>query len=251
MITYARQTSLLTWRSLRALPRVPQRLLDVTLQPIIFILLFLYVFGSAIHIRGIDYHNFLMPGIIAQGLAFGMMGTGVATTNDMNEGVIDRFRSMPVSRISILSGQVMGQYCEQLVGLAVYGGIGYACGWRPQIGVELMALTLLALLAFTWMGVFFGLLVRSPDAMQGLGFAVVFPLTFLAGTFVPISGMPAIPRAIGDWDPISAFVATIRKLAQGFPAHGSWMLDHCELAMLGWSLLLIAIFVPLALRRFN
>ena len=256
MTTYVRESALLTFRSLRAITRVPERLLDVTIQPIVFLLLFRYVFGSAIHPPGItNYSNYLMPGLIGQGIAFGVIGTGVATSHDMAEGVLDRFRSMPISRLSIVSGQVLGQYCEQLLGMCVYVTLGLICGWRPHFslgtGLELLGLVLLAMFAFTWTGAFFGMLVRSPDAMQGVGFIIIFPLSFMAGAFVPIGGMALIPRTIGDWDPISALVATARKLANGYPSHGSWLLVHCEVAMLLSSLLLLAIFVPLALRRFN
>jgi ABC-type multidrug transport system permease subunit len=118
-------------------------------------------------------------------------------------------------------------------------------------GFELLGLILLATFAFTWAGAYFGMLVRSPDAMQGVGFIIIFPLSFMAGTFVPITGMDLIPRTIGEWDPISALVATVRKLSTGYGSSGSWLLTHCELSMLLWSLLLLAIFVPLALRRFN
>ena len=110
---------------------------------------------------------------------------------------------------------------------------------------------LLGLFAFTWVGVLFGMLVRSSDAVQGLGMAIVFPLSFLAGTFVPISGMKAVPRAIGEWDPVSAFVAAIRQVCQGTQSHGSWPLEHPVPAMVLWCLALIAVCVPLALRRFR
>ncbi|MGH2874424.1 MAG: ABC transporter permease [Solirubrobacteraceae bacterium] len=127
------------------------------------------------------------PGIIAQSLAFGIIGAGVATSNDMTEGVIDRFRSMPISRLSIISGQVMGQFCEQVLGMAITGGLGLALGWRPHLspvgGLELLGLVVLGMLAFTWAGVLCGMLVRSPDAMQGVGFIAIFPASFLAGTF--------------------------------------------------------------------
>jgi ABC transporter DrrB family efflux protein len=253
---FLRDTALLTGRSLRAIPRVPERLLDVTIQPVIFILLFLYVFGSAIHVKGIDYKDFLFPGILGQSLAFGVIGAGTATASDMTEGVIDRFRSLPIHRLSIITGQVMGQVCEQLLGLVITVGVGLALGWDPQLtvvhGIELAALMLLGIFAFTWCGVLFGMLVRSPDAVQGMGFIVILPLTFMAGTFVPIRGMDAVPRAIAEWDPISALVATVRDLTTpGFVSGGSWQLDHPELAMIGWCLLLLAICVPLALRRFN
>ena len=255
-LSYVRDTLLLTGRSLRAIPRVPERLLDVTIQPIIFILLFLYVFGSAIHVSGVTYKNYLFPGIIGQSLAFGVIGAGVATSNDMLEGVIDRFRSMPIRRLSIISGQVMGQFCEQVLGMVIVVAFGLALGWSPQLtvahGLELFGLMVLGMFAFTWAGVLFGMLVRSPDAMQGVGFIVILPLTFLAGTFVPIAGMDAIPRTIAQWDPISALVASVRDLTTpGLHMGGSWQLDHPELAMVLWCVLLIAVCVPLALRRFG
>jgi ABC-2 type transport system permease protein len=253
--SYFRETLLLTGRSLRAIPRVPERLLDVTIQPMIFILLFLYVFGSAIHVHGISYKDYLFPGIIGQSLAFGAIGAGVATSSDMNEGVIDRFRSMPVKRLSIITGQVLGQMSEQLIGLPITIGLGLALGWTPHLtaphAVLLAGLLLLGMFAFTWLGVLFGMIVRSPDAMQGVGFIVVLPLTFLAGTFVPIAGMAAVPRTIAYWDPISALVAAVRKLTADYPSGGSWQLGHPELAMALWCLILLAIVVPLALRRFN
>jgi ABC-2 type transport system permease protein len=255
-LEFLRDTALLTGRSLRAIPRVPERLLDVTIQPIIFILLFLYVFGSAIHVPGVSYENYMFPGIIGQSLAFGVIGAGVATSNDMTEGVIDRFRSMPISRLSIITGQVMGQFCEQVLGMVIVVVVGLALGWAPHLtvahGAELLGLMVLGMLTFTWAGVFFGMLVRSPDAMQGVGFIVVFPLSFLAGTFVPIAGMDAVPRAIAQWDPISALVASVRGLTTpGVHVGGSWQLDHPEVAMVLWCVALMAICLPLALRRFN
>jgi ABC-2 type transport system permease protein len=252
--TYLRETLLLTWRGLRAIPRVPERLLDVTIQPIIFILLFLYVFGAAIH-TGVNYKEFLFPGILAQSLAFGIIGAGSATSHDMNEGVIDRFRSMPVSRLAIISGQVLGQMCEQVLGIVITVGLGLILGWRPHLtvttGLELFGLITLAMTAFTWVGVYFGMLVRSPDAMQGVGFIIVFPLSFMAGTFVPIKDMDLIPRSIADWDPISAFVASGRSLTEGINATGSWQLVHPEISMVIWCAVLIGLAVPAALHRFN
>jgi ABC-2 type transport system permease protein len=254
-LRFIRDTALLTGRSLRAIPRVPERLLDVTVQPIVFILLFLYVFGSAIHVPGISYKDYMFPGIIGQSLAFGIIGAGVATSNDMTEGVIDRFRSMPISRLSIINGQVMGQFCEQVLGMVIVVVFGLLLGWSPHLtalhAVELLGLMVLGMLSFTWMGVLFGMMVRSPDAMQGVGFIVIFPLSFLAGTFVPIAGMDAVPRAIAHWDPISALVASVRGLTQGVHSSGSWQLVHPEIAMALWCLLIIGVCMPLALRRFN
>ena len=165
-LRFARDTRLLTWRSLRAIPRVPERLLDVTVQPIIFILLFLYVFGSAIHVPGISYKSYLFPGIIGQGLAFSVISAGTATATDMSEGVIDRFRSLPINRLAIITGEVMGQFCEQVLGMSIYIAFGIALGWRPDLtvagGFELAGLLALGIFAFIWTGVLFGLLIRSP-----------------------------------------------------------------------------------------
>jgi ABC transporter DrrB family efflux protein len=252
---FASETSLLVGRGLRMLPRVPERLADVTLQPIMFTLLFVYVFGSAIRVPGMRYQDYLLPGLLGQSLAFGVIGAGVATATDFATGVVDRFKSLPVSRLAVIWAQVIGQLVEQVLGIVIVMGLGLALGWRPHLGVggffELCGLVLLGLLAFTWFGVLLGMSVRSSDAMQGLGFAIIFPLSFLAGTFVPIEGMSAVPRAIGEWDPISAFVAAVRQVCQGTPSSGSWQLEHPVVAMVGWSLLVIAVCMPLALRRFT
>jgi ABC-2 type transport system permease protein len=255
VIRYFRETALLVGRSLRAIPRVPERLSDVTIQPIVFTLLFLYVFGSAIHIPGMRYQDYLLPGLIGQGLAFGVIGAGTATSTDFVTGVTDRFRSLPVTRLSVITAQVLSQMIEQVLGMVLVVGMGLALGWHPHLGgtrwLELIGLIVLGLFAFTTFGVFLGMIVRSSDAMQGLGFAIVFPLAFLAGTFVPISGMKEVPRAIGEWDPLSALVAAVRQVCQGTRSTGSWQLVHPVVAMIGWCLLIVAICVPLALRRFR
>jgi ABC-2 type transport system permease protein len=251
---YLRETGLLVGRGLRTIPRVPERLSDVTVQPIMFTLLFLYVFGSAIHVPG-SYQNYLLPGLLGQSVAFGVIGAGVATSTDFSSGVVDRFRSLPVTRMSVISAQVIGQIIEQILGIVIVAGVGLALGWRPHLGggraVELVALMLLGLFAFTWVGVLAGMLIRSSDAMQGIGFAVMLPLSFLAGTFVPISGMKLVPRAIAEWDPLSALVAAVRQVCQGTKSSGSLQLDHPVPATIAWCLLITVVCVPLALRRFK
>ncbi|MGD0684915.1 MAG: ABC transporter permease [Streptosporangiaceae bacterium] len=251
---YLRETALLVGRGLRAIPRVPERLSDVTIQPIMFTLLFLYVFGSAIHVHG-TYQDYLLPGLLGQSVAFGAIGAGVATSTDFSSGVVDRFRSLPVVRMSVISAQVIGQIIEQILGIVIVAGIGLALGWRPHLGgfrwLELVALMLLGLVAFTWVGVLAGMLIRSSDAMQGIGFAVMLPLSFLAGTFVPIAGMKLVPRAIAEWDPLSALVAAVRQVCQGTPSSGSLQLDHPVPAMIAWCVLVLIVCVPLALRRFR
>jgi ABC-2 type transport system permease protein len=253
-VRYLRETGLLVGRGLRTIPRVPERLSDVTIQPIMFTLLFLYVFGSAIHVPG-SYQDYLLPGLLGQSVAFGVIGAGVATSTDFSSGVVDRFRSLPVTRMSVISAQVIGQIIEQILGIVIVAGVGLALGWRPHLGggraAELVALMLLGLFAFTWVGVLAGMLIRSSDAMQGIGFAVMLPLSFLAGTFVPISGMKLVPRAIAEWDPLSALVAAVRQVCQGTQSSGSLQLDHPVPAMIAWCVLIIVVCVPLALRRFR
>ena len=144
---YLSETSLLVGRGLRMIPRVPERLSDVTVQPVMFTLLFLYVFGSAIHVIGLSYQNYLLPGLLGQSLAFGVIGAGVATSTDFSTGVIDRFRSLPVTRLSVISAQVIGQIIEQILGIAIVVGVGLALGWRPELdggrALELVGLMLL------------------------------------------------------------------------------------------------------------
>jgi ABC transporter DrrB family efflux protein len=249
------ETALLVGRGLRTIPRVPSRLSDVTIQPLVFTLLFLYVFGSAIHIPHMSYQNYLLPGLIGQSLAFGIIGAGVATATDFGNGVVDRFRSLPVTRLAVITAQVVGQIIEQILGIVIVAVVGLLLGWRPHMSpwgvVELVGLVLLGLTAFNWFGVLMGMVIKSSDAVQGIGFAIVFPLSFLAGTFVPISGMKTIPRVIGEWDPLSALVAAIRNVTQGTQSSGSWQLVHPVVSMVFWCVLIVAICVPLALRRFH
>src|ERR1700721_1158140 len=150
---YLRETGLLVGRGLRAIPRVPERLSDVTIQPVMFTLLFLYVFGSPIHVTGIRYQNYLLPGLLGQSVAFGVIGAGVATSTDFARGVVDRFRSLPVTRMSVISAQVIGQIIEQILGMLIIVAIGLGLGWRPHLSVggffELIALVVLGLFAFT------------------------------------------------------------------------------------------------------
>jgi ABC-2 type transport system permease protein len=252
---YLRDTALLVGRSLRMMPRVPERLSDVTLQPVMFTLLFVYVFGSAIDVPGMRYQDYLLPGLLGQSLAFGVMGAGTATATDFTSGVIDRFRSLPISRLAVVSAQVVGQVIEQLVGILIVVGLGLVVGWRPDLdllgGLELAALMLLGLVTFTWVGVLLGMVLRSADAVMGVGFAALFPLAFMAGSFVPIEGMAAVPRAVAHWEPISALVAAVRQVAQGTDSSGSWQLEHPVVAMVLWCALILAVCIPLALRRLS
>jgi ABC-type multidrug transport system permease subunit len=249
-----RETTLLITRGLRTIARVPMRLSDVTLQPIMFTLLFLYVFGSAIHIPGMRYQDYLLPGMIAQSIAFGVIGSGVATATDFATGIVDRFNSMPITRLAVITAQIVGQMIEQIIGMIIVASVGLALGWRPHLGAaglaELIGVILLGLFAFTTFGVLMGMLLGSADAVQGIGFAIVFPLAFLGGTFVPIAGMSLVPRVIGEYNPLSAIVAAVRHLTQGTNTSGSWPLEHPVTAAVLYCVAIAAICLPLALRAF-
>ena len=248
----------LAGRNLEHVRQIPEKLFDVTLQPIMFVLLFAYVFGGVIHVAGGSYHEYLIGGILAQTLAFGMMGPGVSIATDMKEGIVDRFRSLPMSRAAHLVGHVIAEFAASVLTIAILLGAGLIVGWRIHTDVPhaLGGLGLLLVFSLTtiWIGTLVGLLVRTADAVQGVAFILVFPLTFVANTFVPAGGLPDGLRQIAEWNPISALAAAIRQLFGNPTAvpHGAmWPLQHPVLAAFGWCLLLIVVAVPLTLRRYR
>ncbi len=238
---------------------IPEKLLDVTVQPIIFVLLFAYVFGSAIKVPGGgSYNQYLMPGIFVQSIVFGAMSTAVAVTELMGKGLIDRFRSLPMARSAVLTGQTVSDLIERTLGLVVMVACGLVVGWRAQDGVPhtLEAFGLLLLLGFAmiWVGVLVGLVVRTAETAQVVGFTVMFPLTFVANTFVPTQGMPTWLRTVAEWNPVSATVAACRQLFGGpgsLATSTVWPLQHPIAASLAWSLLILIICAPLAVRRYR
>jgi ABC-2 type transport system permease protein len=248
----------LTWRNLTHVRHVPEKLLDVTLQPLMFVLLFAYVFGGAIHVAGGSYHEYLMGGIIVQTLAFAIMGSAVGLADDMGTGVVDRFRSLPMARSAVLAGRALADTLSNLIALAVLAVAGVIVGWGIHDGVgsavAAFGLVLLFSYAMTWVGILLGLLVRSPDAAQGFVFVVVFPLTFIANTFVSTQDLPAGLRAFAEWNPISAVVAAVRDLfgnPTGLPVHPAWPLEHAIPVSIAWSVAILAVCAPLAVRRYR
>jgi ABC-2 type transport system permease protein len=239
-------------RSVARIAREPEQLLDVTIQPVIFVLLFTYVFGSAIHLAGGgSYHQFLISGMFGMTMAGTAPGTAVGLTTDMSTGLIDRFRSLPISRAAVLAGRTMADLATQVLGIVVLIGTGLAVGWRMQhgIGDALLAagLSLLFAFAMTWLGACAGMLVRSPETAQAMGFIFFLPLAFVSNAFVPTQGMPAWLRDFANWNPMSAVAATCRKLFGGsVPTPDAWPMQHPELAVLIWSVGLIAVFAPTA-----
>jgi ABC-2 type transport system permease protein len=248
----------MTRRNLTHVRYVPEKLMDVTVQPIMFVLLFVYVFGRAIHVPGGDYQEFLMAGIFVQSLSFASASTAVSIAEDLSTGAVERFRSLPMARAAILLGRTGADLGASLIGLAVLSLTGLVVGWQPHAGVGsvVAAYALLVLFAYamSWFGVLLGTLVRAPDAAQGIAFVAMFPLTFVANSFVPLSSLPAGLRAFAEWNPLSSSIAAARHLfgnPETLPAHASWALTHPVLAATLWPLLILAVVVPLAVGRYR
>jgi ABC-2 type transport system permease protein len=250
---------LIARRNLSHIRRTPEKLLDVTVQPIIFVLLFGYVFGSAVSLPGnASYIDYLMPGIFVLTMVGTFGATAVGFAADMTHGVVDRFRSLPIADASILLGRTLADITEILLGLCVLTICGLVAGWRPHQDVfsTAAAFGLLLLLAFAmnWVGVFVGLSVRAPEAVTTIGTLILFPLMFLSNTFVPTQGMAPWLRTLAEWNPVSATVAAIRQLlgdANVAPRVDAWPLQYPIIASVGWSVLLLVIFVPLAIRQYR
>ena len=245
-------------RNLEHVRQIPEKLLDVTLQPIMFVLLFVYVFGGVIDVPGGNYTEYLIGGILVQTIAFGMMGPGVSIANDLGEGIVDRVRSLPTSRSAYLVGHFIAEFAAATLGVAVLAATGFAVGW--SIDSSLLeaaggvALLLLFAAAMICLGTLIGVVVRSPDAVQGFAFMTVFPLTFLSNAFVPAEGLPNGLQQIAEWNPVSAVVAATRTLfgnPAATPADAAWPLQHPVLAGVGWSLLFLVVTAPLAIARFK
>jgi ABC-2 type transport system permease protein len=249
-----KDTWVLTRRSVARIIREPEQLADVTIQPVIFVLLFSYVFGSAIHLPGGgSYHQYLVSGMFGMAMAGSAPGTAVGLTSDMKTGLIDRFRSLPMARLAVLAGRTTADLVTQLLGIVVLIASGLAIGWRAELGVgpalAAVGLSLLFAYALTWVGACAGMLLRSPEAAQAIGFIVFLPLSFVSNAFVPTQGMPGWLRDFANWNPMSAIASSCRDLFGGpnpSAAVAAWPMQHPELAVLLWSAALIAVFAPLA-----
>lgn len=245
-------------RNIRHIPRVPDRLAGATIGPVMFVFLFAYVFGSAIAIPGGgSYREFLLAGIFVQTISFSGAYTAVGVSDDMQKGLVDRFRSLPMARSAVLIGRTVADLVQSGISVVVMSACGLIVGWRIHDGVlrAVLAFALLLLFGFamSWLGTLAGLYVRSPEAANQLGFVAIFPLTFVANTFVPTAGMPPLLRTLADWNPVSATTAAARQLFGNPqpPSTGAWPMDHPVMASVGWSLLILAVVIPLAVRRYR
>jgi ABC transporter DrrB family efflux protein len=220
--------------------------------------LFAYVFGGAIDVPGGNYREYLIGGILVQSLAFAMVGPATSIATDLQEGVIDRFRALPAKRSAYLSGHFLAELGGMALSIAILLGSGLLVGWRAHDGVLRLGAGLLLLMLFAaamvWIGTLIGLMVRTPDAVMGVGFTVVFPVTFLSNAFVPVLTLPDVLRHIAEWNPVSVLVAAIRELfgnSAGQVGAQPWSLEHAVPLAFASCLLLLAISVPLSLRRYR
>jgi ABC transporter DrrB family efflux protein len=242
-------TLVLAKRGLLRIPRQPDLLIGFTIQPVMFVLLFVYVFGGAIRTPGYDYVDFLMPGIITQSISFGGFVTALGLSDDLRKGLIDRFRSLPMSRAAVLAGRTLADLATNALSLAVLVTVGVIVGFSFHNGVgEVIAgfgLLLLFGYAFSWVFACIGLFVSSPEAANAVGFTAIFPLTFASSAFVPVDSMPDWLQAFADINPITIMVNAIRALWLGAPAGNN------VVGALAWTVGFIAVFAPIAIMRYR
>ena len=246
-------------RNLIKIKRVPELLVFTTLQPIMFILLFAYVFGSAIDTGAVNYREFLIAGIFAQTVIFGATLTGAGLADDIQKGIIDRFRSLPMSCSAVLVGRTTSDVLNNVLVIVVMSLTGLVVGWRVRTSVlEALAGFLLLLLfayAISWIMAWVGLLVPTPEVVQSASFIVIFPLTFIANTFVPSQGLPGPLRTIAEWNPVSAVTQAARELFGNVGPQDVvpdvWALQNPVLYTLIWVALILVVFIPLSLRQYR
>ena len=242
-------TGVIAWRNLLRLPRAPELLLAFTVQPIMFVLLFRYVFGGAISTPGYSYVEFLIPGIIVQNIAFGGFVTALGLNEDVHKGLIDRFRSLPMARPAVLAGRTLADVVTNALSMTILliTGIIIGFSFQTSVGDVIAGIGILLLFgyAFSWVFAFLGLLVSSPEAANSVGFIAVFPLTFISSAFVPVDSMPEPLKTFAQVNPFTIVVDAMRALWVGAPAGNNvW-------GAIVWCLVIIAVFAPLAVARYR
>ncbi|MBW3618920.1 MAG: ABC transporter permease [Actinobacteria bacterium] len=248
-------------RNLIKIKRVPEVLVFVLISPIMFVLLFAYVFGDSIEIPGMDYREFLIAGIFAQTVIFGSTFTGAGLAEDMQKGIIDRFRSLPMSRSAVLIGRTASDIVYNLLSIVIMALTGLLVGWRIRSSfLDALGGFLLLLLfayAFSWIMALMGLIVPSPEVINNASFIVIFPMTFIANTFVPAENLPGPLRTFAEWNPVSAVTQAARELFGNMPPEAAaavpdvWSLDHPVAYTLIWVVGILVVFVPLSVSRYK
>lgn len=246
-------------RNLIKIKRVPALLIFTLIQPIMFVVLFAYVFGGAISVPGVNYREYLMAGIFTQTVVFGSALTGLGLAEDLSKGIMDRFRSLPMSRAAVLIGRTTSDLLNNLIVVLVMIGCGLLVGWRIREGwlsaVAGFALLLLFAYAMSWLSATIGLTARTVEVAQTAGMIWMFPMTFLSNAFVATDTLPRWLQYVAGWNPISAVILALRDLFGNAPAgmaRGSgFPAEHPALLTVLWSLLLLAVFVPLAVSRYR
>ena len=257
--SFGRQISALVRRNLFHIRRQPENLADVTIQPVMFVLLFAFVFGGAIAVAGSgNYREWLLPGIMAQTMAFSSFVVASGLCNDLNKGIIDRFRTLPIRRSSILIARSASSLIHSSIGVVVMSLTGLIVGWRIRSGIIDALLGYLILLGFgfvmIWIGIVVGSRLKTIEAVNGVMFTTTFPITFVANTFAPPESMPAWLRAIAEWNPLSSVVQAMRELWGNAPAVGpdaALPLQHPVLSSLLWIVGLTVVIAPIAIRAFD
>ena len=249
----------ITKRQLLQLIRVPEVLIFTTIQPVMFVLLFRYVFGGlGAGIKG-GYIQLLMPGIFVQTVTFTLAATAQGLAQDMEKGLIDRFRSLPIARSALVVGRTLGDGLLNIVVLIVMAITGYVVGWRPTSGIFHVLLGFLMLLLFgyalSWAGVLVGLMAKDPRVVANVSFLFIFPLTFLSNAFASTTSMPKALQYFAEWNPVSTMVAAVRQLfgfhnTFGVTAH-SFPSQHPIVASMAYMVLIMVIFIPLSVRRYK
>jgi ABC-2 type transport system permease protein len=243
-------TLVLAVRNLKRIPRQPDLLTGYTIQPVMFVLLFVYVFGGAISTPGFDYVDFLMPGIIAQSIAFGGFTTALGLSEDVQKGLIDRFRSLPMSRAAVLTGRTISDIALNSLSIAVLLTVGFIAGFNfidASAGEIVLGLVLLLCLgyAFSWVFALVGLVSSSPETANAIGFTAIFPLTFASSMFVPAASMPDGLRQFAEANPFTTITDALRSLWLNTPANTDvWM-------AFVWCAVIVVVFAPLAVRRYR
>ena len=241
-------TADVAWRNLLTLLRTPQALIFATIQPVLFVLLFRYAFGGAIHVPGVNYVDYLMPGIFGQAVCFGAVGTAVGLSTDLRSGILVRFRTLPMSRIAVLGGRTVADLARNLLVVAVMVGVGFAVGFRSPGGASgllaALGLVIAFAIAISWGLVALGLRVSDPEAAQAAAVPVMFLLVFTSSAFVPLNSMPGWLQVVGAHQPVNALVTAERALILGGPA------AHDVLVSLVWSAGILLVFAVLSVRSY-